>query len=260
MALLDRLRKIAKRMSRGIVIKRQLPLSVGGAALYVSPDSALRYLNFNMEKVDRDLFEFARLFVREGNSAWDLGANLGMFAFAAAGLARQSGFVLAIEPDIWLAHILQRSCRLLSNCQARVRVLCVATTDTLGIGEFYIAQNNRSSNFMAGSPGSTQTGGICESQRVVHVSVDWLAKYFPAPQIMKIDVEGHEARVLRGGLKTLREHHPFLLIEVWENNTEEVTELLHGLGYKLYDLAKGFHCREPVLRATYNTLALPPSS
>ncbi|MCX5909718.1 MAG: FkbM family methyltransferase [Deltaproteobacteria bacterium] len=259
MPFLKRLRKAAEIMSRGIMIKRRLPLSVGGAALYVSPESALSYWKFKMEDVHHELLEFAQAFVREGYSAWDLGANLGVFSFAAAGLAKKAGFVLAVEPDIWLANILQCSCRLLSSRQACVRVLCVAVTDNLGISELYIARN-RSSNVLAGSNRSTEAGGARELQQAIHVSVDWLSEYFPAPQVMKIDVEGHEAHVLRGALKTLQKHQPFILIEVWENNAEEVTELLHGLEYDLYDVTQSFGCCEPIPRATFSTLALPRSS
>lgn len=260
MPFLKRLRKAAEIMSRGIVIKRRLPVSAGGAALYVSPESALRYWKFKMEDVHQELLEFAQAFVREGYSAWDLGANLGVFSFAAAGLAKKAGFVLAVEPDIWLANILQRSCRLLSSRQACVRVLCVAVTDILGISELYIAKHRRSSNVLAGSNRPTEPDGARERQQAIHVSVDWLSEYFPAPQVMKIDVEGHEAHVLRGALKTLQKHHPFILIEVWEYNAEEVTELLHGLEYDLYDVTQGFGCREPIPRATFSTLALPRSS
>jgi hypothetical protein len=74
---------------------------------------------------------------------------------------------------------------------------------------------------------------------------------------MKIDVEGHEAKLLRGSLKTLEKHHPLMMLEVWKENTEEVTDILHGLGYELYNATRGFDCREPVQRATWNTVALP---
>lgn len=39
------------------------------------------------------------------------------------------------------------------------------------------------------------------------------AKHGP-PDFIKIDTEGHEDRVIRGGLTTIREHNPRLLIEV----------------------------------------------
>jgi FkbM family methyltransferase len=47
--------------------------------------------------------------VGPGNTVWDIGANLGLFGFAAAVAAGPSGRVLAVEPDTALAGLLRRS-------------------------------------------------------------------------------------------------------------------------------------------------------
>lgn len=56
------------------------------------------------------------------------------------------------------------------------------------------------------------------------------------PQFMKIDVQGAEAEVLRGGLTTLREHRPFLLVEA---PSAAVTDVLDPLGYRAHYWQKG---------------------
>ena len=43
---------------------------------------------------------------------FDIGANLGLFAFAAASQAGPTGDVIAIEPDPFFVHLMVRSCRL----------------------------------------------------------------------------------------------------------------------------------------------------
>ena len=57
--------------------------------------------------------------------------------------------------------------------------------------------------------------------------------------VLKIDVEGAEAEVLRGGMELLQQHKPVLLIEVhtyalkdFGSSREELLGLLEGLGYE----------------------------
>jgi FkbM family methyltransferase len=67
--------------------------------------------------------------------------------------------------------------------------------------------------------------------------------HFPNVGFVKIDVEGHEERVLRGALETVRESRPTLLIEIEERHNAEslarVTALLDGLGYDGWFLDRG---------------------
>jgi hypothetical protein len=89
------------------------------------------------------------------------------------------------------------------------------------------------------------------------VTLDWLAHRYPIPQVIKIDVDGSECRVLEGGRTLLRQYRPVLLTEVYERNADAVTTLLRELDYTLFDYDQDETGRQPILRATYNTLALP---
>src|SRR6266850_1933144 len=94
------LRRLAERLSRGVVLRRHLPSDFQRLPLYVTPEAGLRHWA-DLSSVDRHLLRMVRELVRPG-VVWDVGANVGLFAFSAAAIAGPSGLVLAIEPDVWL--------------------------------------------------------------------------------------------------------------------------------------------------------------
>lgn len=50
--------------------------------------------------------------------------------------------------------------------------------------------------------------------------------------LIKVDVEGHELEVLRGGLETIRRDKPVLILEDNQEQREAIRSLLEGLGYR----------------------------
>lgn len=246
------LRSLVERLSRECVLKRRLPEDFGRAPILVSPDASLRFWKSRLES---DLFDFAREFVAPGNVVWDIGANVGLFTLSAAQKAGASGRVVAVEADIWLARLLERSVAMQPSTSAAIQVLPAAVSDASGIASFAIAQRGRASNHLAGLPGWSQAGGLRESVDVVTVTLDWLLQFTPPPAVVKIDVEGAELKVLQGGSRLLSQIRPTILCEVSEQNPHQVTELLLANGYTLYDWDEPG--RPHVTEAGINTLALP---
>jgi FkbM family methyltransferase len=244
-------RDLIERFSRRRVLKRHLPADLGACPLLVSPDASLRFWK---AKIESDLFDFAREFVRPGSVVWDIGANVGLFSVAAAQRAGQSGWVIAVEADIWLAGLLEQSAALQPATSARICVVPAAASDSISLKEFNIARRGRASNFLSGTTGSLQTGGIRCVQHVVSITPDWLLEQSAAPEVVKIDVEGAELDVLRGGLRVIASARPVVLCEV-KFHADEVTRIFSELGYSLYDWDA--HPRVPVSRACCNTLAVP---
>jgi hypothetical protein len=109
--MLTNLRHLAARFSMGVILHRHLPKQFQSLPLYVAPEADLRYWRWGVETADPVLLRMVRELVRSGSVAWNVGANVGLFrfCFSAAALAGQGGFALAIEPDVWPAHLLARS-------------------------------------------------------------------------------------------------------------------------------------------------------
>jgi len=245
-------RSTAERLSRDRIIRRRLPPEHGGSLLFVSPDSCLSLLR---PKLTSDLFDFAKEFVKPGDVVWDIGANVGLFSFAAAHYAGSAGEVIAVEPDVWLVGLLRQSVSVQPTGAAPIAVLPAAVSDATAICNFNIARRGRSSNYLATSCGGTQTGGVRRTVQVITVTLDWLLTQRRAPKVIKIDVEGAELSVLSGAVRLLREVRPVILCEVTEAARFPVTSLLHSCRYVLYDWES--RSAGPLTTAAWNTLALP---
>jgi predicted RNA methylase len=103
------LRKLAERLSRGKAFKRRLPPQFGNTPIFVSPDAQLKYMKITNAAFDVDLLNIACKYIHEGDIVWDIGANIGVFSLASASIVGSQGYVLAVEPDIWLANLIRRS-------------------------------------------------------------------------------------------------------------------------------------------------------
>lgn len=252
------IRGALERLSRRVILRSRLPTRFGFFPLLTSPDARLGFWRRNVETVDARLLSVVEEYVSPGSVVWDIGANVGVFSLASAARAGASGRVLAVEGDTWLVDLLRRTCRMSSDPRAVIDVLPAVVDADLGIAAFNIAERGRAANFLEGV-GSTQTGGTRESQRVVSVTLDWLLGFFPAPNLVKIDVEGAELRALQGASIMLSKVRPILICEVSQSNTKEVSHMLSSHGYVLHDMDDTGRPPAVIGIATNNTIAIPSS-
>lgn len=256
--MLSALRTFLEWVSRGVVLKRRLPARFGERRVFVTPDSRLGYWKRDMDRVESDLLKWADEFVVEGTCVWDVGANVGLFAVASAIRAGSDGHIVALEPDLKLASLLHRSVLFgQTGDEANVTVLPVAASERSELVRLAVAARGRSSNFVRKFGGSTQSGGTRREQQVLAISLDWLAKLAPPPDVLKLDVEGAEAAVLEGGIEVIRRHRPVILVEVYERNQEKVSEVLSDADYRFYDLSLDPEDRKPLTSPVMNTLCQP---
>jgi FkbM family methyltransferase len=227
-----------KTISRRVVLKRRLPPEFARTPLFVSPSSALAYWRRDIARADPFLLSMVRELVRPEMTVWDIGANVGLFSFAAASLGAQ---VLAVEADIWLANLINRSVRLNG---LPVTVIAAAVSDRPGVSKLYLSDEGRASNSL---------NGCGFAQTVVTLTLDWLLEQFAAPQVLKIDVEGMEYAVLKGARKVLQAR-PVIFCEVSEDYNL-IGELFRRADYKLYAAREAN--RQPLQRPSRDTLAIP---
>jgi FkbM family methyltransferase len=249
-------RTALEQVTHRLVVRRRLPAPFDAALIYASSEGGLRYLRPRLHGIDPALLRLAAEVVQPGDVVWDIGANLGLFSFAAAVSAGPSGRVLAVEPDTVLVGLLRRSAAA-NHDTAPVEVLAAAVSDDIGVARFHVARRNRSTSHLDGF-GTTQTGGIRATDLVPTVTLDWLAARLPMPDVIKIDVEMAEMKVLVGGTNVLRTH-PTIICEVAECNAASVGCLLTSHGYVLCDGDQPVASRIPTTVAPPNTLAISDS-
>lgn len=251
------LRHLSEQFSHRYVARRHLPPPFKPIPFYVSSEGGLKYLRRSVAHVDRELLALVAEFVQRDSVVWDIGANVGLFSFAAAAASGPKGQVIAVEPDSWLVDLLRRSSAL-DGDRAPVVVVPVAVSDQSGFATFHIASRSRATNYLDGY-GSPDSGGSRDRQVVPTIDIDSLGRHFPWPDILKIDVEGAELLALTGAKDALA-HRPVLICEVTKANSAEVTALLHAAGYRLFDGLCPAAARGEVDMATFQTLAQPDPS
>jgi FkbM family methyltransferase len=250
------LRRMIEGVTRDWVIRRRLPADFSRASIHVTPSAGLRYLYRSMDEIDSVLLSLVREFVRPGAVVWDIGANVGLFSFAAASLAGPQGKIVALEPDAWLVQLLRRSALDQPDGSAPVQVVPAAVASELSIRTLCLANRSRAANYLA-EFGTTQTGGAREEQSVVAVTLDWLLESLAPPSLVKIDVEGAEMEVLRGANRLFETVRPIVLCEVIPSSEAMVTRFLESHDYRIFDGETPAPQRQPLSTAPWSTLAIP---
>jgi FkbM family methyltransferase len=175
-----------------------------------------------------------RLIAPSGPSASGLvieaGSNMGVHTIPLAReLARQGRSMMAFEPQ---PVIFQQLCANLAlNGLMNVSALPYACCSEPGVVSFqapdYLTPGNFGGTAMSSTPApSTQTVACCPIDSFVH----------DAPvALIKIDVEGHELRVLQGASNILSRSHPILHVENDRiDQSPELVEWLLTQGYRLW--------------------------
>ena len=167
-------KSILRAMLGKLVIRRRFPAHLGAGTVYSSPAVALGWLKPNLETVDPLLFSITKKIVNEGDTVWDIGANVGLFSLLALPWIGGKGQVLAVEPDTWLCSLIERSVAACRESDAPITLIRAAVSDSPGTAKLNIAKPSRAANYLEGSPGSTQVSEVSHQEVVTVVTLDSL--------------------------------------------------------------------------------------
>lgn len=231
---------------------RRLPLLPFPLCVRAGPNLGLLLAGRVAER--RELDGFVRFARATGASVfWDVGANVGLYAFAFVA-ARPGGAVLAVEPDARNLECLRRT--VARAGLSGVELVAAAASSEAGRATFLLDE-------VGGVTGTIEERGRESFVRrhygvrprgieVGTATLDSLLDGRAAPQIVKIDVEGAEARTLAGAARLLGEIRPAVLIELSDGRAAaEATLRAHR--YALFDAVE----LGPATERSWNVWALP---
>jgi FkbM family methyltransferase len=175
--------------------------------------------------------------LREGDVFCDIGANIGLYSLMAAARTGKTGRVYAFEPLAANFASLVENIRLNNYCD-RITPFSLALTDGPGVFPFH---------YLSMEPGSSgsqlhEAIDVDEASYVPLVtemkygtSLDELIKAgtMRAPDVIKIDVDGNEARILRGmqGLLTGAQRPRAISVEVNAREKSDLFGFMESRGY-----------------------------
>ena len=185
---------------------------------------------------ERDVWEALPALVPPGSVVYDIGANVGAFSVRFGQLAGPDGRVYCIEPNPICVHFLRINLAKFGLQQAVI--LPTALLDAPGETRFAVNYGNTN----VGISAESYHYGIKPGHEiaVACTSLDRLIEDYDLrlPQLVKIDVEGVEAQVVRGMTKTLERCQPAMILELHgQGCAQQTLEQLDGFGYQYRDPA-----------------------
>ena len=166
-------------------------------------------------------------------AALDIGANIGNHAVFISDLFHK---VYAFEPNARTFELLRFNSR-----DRNIRPFNFGLSDENTVAQFLQNTANIGGSHILPSDRSDSEGSLSiELKRLDDIDELKNADI----SIIKVDVEGHEAKVLSGGIKLLQKNKPIILFEQTpdeiQNGTSETIEILIDLGYEFYVSRKNF--------------------
>ena len=176
-----------------------------------------------------------RQHVRAGACVIDVGANVGEYSALAAELVGPAGQVYAFEPAPETAARLRDR----FATKSQVSIVEAAVGDVTRTVRLYLDASNPTQHSL-GSHNVGRGGGAVKVQQRALDDVKGLR----APDVIKIDAQGGELRVLHGARRLIATAKPFIVFELWpyglRNLRAEPGDVLAELkqsGYTLFKLA-----------------------
>jgi FkbM family methyltransferase len=166
-----------------------------------------------------------KLFLKPGEVFFDIGANVGLHSYYVHQAVPQAR-ITAFEP-------------LPGNAAYIKETIAVNQFKSIALEQTAVGAHTGQVSFNLSIDNSMGKISASETGTVVQITTldDYMKTGVPVPAVIKIDVEGAEADVLKGAAETIAAEQPVLVIELHSPQQDElVGRFLHERNYRLFRL------------------------
>ena len=212
-----------------------------GVLWELNPDCLIQRAVYNLSVFERKETEWLKAQVETDWVFFDVGANFGYYSMLVSAASEGRARVYAFEPLASNCALIERNKSL--NDFGRLRVFKTALSDEEGEVGFFVPPASCSGVGHIIEGGDAAHEGRIET--VPATTLDSFAARHGVEKLdfLKVDVEGAETRVLRGGRETLKRFRPLIMIEFFpeglkglNTSADELLALIHELGYDTFTI------------------------
>jgi FkbM family methyltransferase len=193
----------------------------------------LRYYKLKYKsKLDPELTWLLNYFVRGGDTALDVGANIGFYSY---GLKSFFKTIHAFEPITALSKFLN------DHNSRNVVIHGIACSDSSGSANIYVPKIGNTADYALAGLDANLRSKSFQTIKVQKATIDSFS--FEHVDLIKIDVEGHELNVIMGSRQTIVRCRPVILAELEnrhrDNAVSTFVDYLSDIGYSGFYLDEG---------------------
>jgi FkbM family methyltransferase len=201
---------------------------------------------YKYSKSDKGEITFIKSAIKKGDTVFDIGAHKAGYLYFILKQVGHQGKVVGFEPQTVLFQYLKKIKTLFQWDNVTIENLALSNNSGHQRLFFPAASAGKTS-----SPGATivQHDNNSEFSVLEEVAISTLDEYCNhhklIPQFLKVDVEGNELNVFKGGANILKQHKPKILVEIearhiGQSQVIETIQFLESLGYR-GSIIKGYN-------------------